>query len=99
MKLGFEMSLACLDAGANDFSGTLMEESISKAAGANFGEYVEPAQFRSLIRSIGRIPTERTTTYQIRQTFSANDPSEPHLPSPAATSVRNSQPSVSGTAY
>ncbi|MGA8230214.1 MAG: 5-amino-6-(D-ribitylamino)uracil--L-tyrosine 4-hydroxyphenyl transferase CofH [Candidatus Acidiferrales bacterium] len=99
VKLGFEMSLACLDAGANDFSGTLMEESISKAAGANFGEYVEPAQFRSLIRSIGRIPAERTTTYQIRQTFPVNDPAEPHLPAPGATSVRSFQPSVSGTGY
>jgi 5-amino-6-(D-ribitylamino)uracil---L-tyrosine 4-hydroxyphenyl transferase len=76
-----------------------MEESISKAAGANFGEYVEPAQFRSLIRSIGRIPAERTTTYQIRQTFPVNDPAEPHLPAPGATSVRHFQPSVSGTGY
>ena len=40
--MGFEESLACLEAGANDFSGTLMEEHISKSAGANFGEYVSP---------------------------------------------------------
>src|SRR5882762_5038703 len=69
VKLGFETSLACLQAGANDFSGTLMEESISKAAGATFGEYVSPEEFRSRIRSIGRIPAERTTTYKIRRTF------------------------------
>ncbi|MDE3109703.1 MAG: 5-amino-6-(D-ribitylamino)uracil--L-tyrosine 4-hydroxyphenyl transferase CofH, partial [Acidobacteriota bacterium] len=37
VKMGFDLSLACLDAGANDFSGTLMEESISKSAGATFG--------------------------------------------------------------
>jgi len=69
VKLGFETSLACLQAGANDFSGTLMEESISKAAGATFGEYVSPEEFRSRIRSIGRVPAERTTTYQIRRRF------------------------------
>jgi FO synthase len=69
VKLGFEMSLACLRAGANDFSGTLMEESISKAAGATFGEYVSPEEFRSRIRSIGRVPAERTTTYKIRRMF------------------------------
>src|SRR5216683_236029 len=69
VKLGFETSLACLQAGANDFSGTLMEESISKAAGATFGEYVSPEEFRARIRSIGRIPAERTTTYKIRRMF------------------------------
>ncbi|HKV60972.1 MAG TPA: 5-amino-6-(D-ribitylamino)uracil--L-tyrosine 4-hydroxyphenyl transferase CofH [Candidatus Acidoferrum sp.] len=69
VKLGFETSLACLQAGANDFSGTLMEESISKAAGATFGEFVSPEEFRARIRSIGRIPAERTTTYKIRRLF------------------------------
>jgi FO synthase len=69
VKLGFETSLACLQAGANDFSGTLMEESISKAAGATFGEYVPPEEFRARIRSIGRVPAERTTTYKIRRIF------------------------------
>jgi 7,8-didemethyl-8-hydroxy-5-deazariboflavin synthase CofH subunit len=74
VKLGFETSLACLQAGANDFSGTLMEESISKAAGATFGEYVSPEEFRARIRSIGRVPAERTTTYKIRRTF--DDPEQ-----------------------
>jgi FO synthase len=69
VKLGFEMSLECLQAGANDFSGTLMEESISKAAGATFGEFVSPEEFRAKIRSIGRVPAERTTTYKIRRRF------------------------------
>jgi FO synthase len=69
VKLGFEMSLACLQAGANDFSGTLMEESISKAAGATFGEYVSPNDFRARIRSIGRVPAERSTTYKIQRLF------------------------------
>jgi 7,8-didemethyl-8-hydroxy-5-deazariboflavin synthase CofH subunit len=81
VKLGFETSLACLQAGANDFSGTLMEESISKAAGATFGEYVSPDEFRARIRSIGRIPAERTTTYKIRRIFDAVEEET----SPAAT--------------
>lgn len=84
VKLGFDTSLACLNAGANDFSGTLMEENISKAAGATFGEYVSPQDFRRMIRSIGRIPAERTTTYKIRHLFSDNDeaqaaPAQPQL--------------------
>src|ERR1700684_25759 len=76
VKLGFPLSLDCLNAGANDFSGTLMEESISKAAGANFGEFVEPAEFRRMIRSIGRTPAERTTSYKIRREFAATPESE-----------------------
>ena len=69
VKLGIETSLACLQAGANDFGGTLMEENISKAAGATFGEYVSPEEFRGYIRKIGRVPVERSTTYKIRRTF------------------------------
>jgi len=76
VKLGFETSLACLQAGANDFSGTLMEESISKAAGATFGEFVSPEEFRAKIRSIGRVPAERTTTYKIRRTFESEADAE-----------------------
>src|SRR5215470_12648696 len=80
VKLGFPLSLDCLNAGANDFSGTLMEESISKAAGANFGEYVSPEEFQSLIRSINRVPAERTTTYKIRRTFSDSTAAKPQVP-------------------
>jgi 7,8-didemethyl-8-hydroxy-5-deazariboflavin synthase CofH subunit len=74
VKLGFDLSLDCLNAGANDFSGTLMEESISKAAGATFGEFVAPEEFRRMIRSIRRMPAERSTTYKIRQTFDEPEP-------------------------
>src|SRR6266852_3804871 len=73
VKLGFETSLACLQAGANDFSGTLMEESISKAAGATFGEFVSPEEFRAKIRSIRRVPAERTTTYKISRMFDVSE--------------------------
>ena len=71
VKMGFDESLACLEAGANDLSGTLMEEHISQSAGATHGEYVSPAEFRAQIRRIGRVPAERTTTYQLRRVFSA----------------------------
>src|SRR6266849_2361848 len=83
VKLGFETSLACLQAGANDFGGTLMEENISKAAGATFGEYVSPQDFRRMIRSIARVPAERTTTYKIRHRYDGGEepaaPVRPHL--------------------
>src|SRR5216683_4464878 len=80
VKLGFETSLACLQAGANDFSGTLMEENISKAAGATFGEYVSPEEFRAKIRTIGRVPAERTTTYKIRRLFAHPEDDPPAIP-------------------
>src|SRR5438552_2902140 len=87
VKLGFETSLACLKAGANDFSGTLMEENISKAAGATHGEYVAPAEFRRQIRSIGRIPAERTTTYKLRRVFDVATTEEGPADSPDAVAA------------
>ncbi len=82
VKLGIETSLACLQAGANDFGGTLMEENISKAAGATFGEYVSPHEFRAHIRTICRVPAERSTTYKIRRTFERRDDDPPSAPLP-----------------
>jgi FO synthase len=76
VKLGFPLALACLQAGANDFSGTLMEESISKAAGADFGESVLPGELRAMIRTIGRVPAERYTNYDIRRLFPDADAEE-----------------------
>lgn len=81
VKLGFQTSLECLNAGANDFSGTLMEENISKAAGAMFGEYVSPEEFRRMIFSIGRTPAERTTIYKIRRVYT-DDGEITQTPSP-----------------
>ena len=82
VKLGIETSLACLRAGANDFGGTLMEENISKAAGATFGEYVAPEEFRSHIRSIGRLAAERSTTYKLRRIFKRPQDDPPSMPVP-----------------
>ena len=46
-----------------------MNESISRAAGASHGQEVTPSEMRDLIRSAGRIPAERTTTYELREVF------------------------------
>ena len=99
VKLGFETSLACLQAGANDFSGTLMEESISKAAGATFGEYVPPEEFRARIRSIGRVPAERTTTYKIRRIFDEPENDPPTMPSQLAMARTESHMTYTEGAY
>ena len=82
VKLGIGTSLTCLQAGANDFGGTLMEENISKAAGAAFGEYVSPEEFRGHIRKIGRVPAERSTTYKILRRFERPEDDPPSLPAP-----------------
>ncbi|GIX45969.1 MAG: hypothetical protein KatS3mg131_0180 [Candidatus Tectimicrobiota bacterium] len=71
VKLGRQLSQRMLQAGANDYGGTLIDENISRLAGATAGQYMPPEEFRRLIREIGRIPAERTTTYEIRQVFDA----------------------------
>jgi 7,8-didemethyl-8-hydroxy-5-deazariboflavin synthase CofH subunit len=63
VKLNRKLSQLCLHAGANDYGGTLMEENISREAGATAGQYTSPQDFQSLILEIGRIPAERNTTY------------------------------------
>ncbi len=63
VKLNRRLSQLCLEAGANDYGGTLMEENISREAGATAGQYTSPDDFQSLILEIGRIPAERNTTY------------------------------------
>src|SRR6202049_544175 len=64
VKLNRRLSQLCLHAGANDYGGTLMEENISREAGATAGQYTSPEDFQSLILEIGRIPAERNTTYR-----------------------------------
>jgi FO synthase subunit 2 len=63
VKEGPKLSQIGLMAGANDFGGTLINESISTAAGAPYGQLMKPSEFRRLIREMGRVPAERTTTY------------------------------------
>jgi FO synthase len=54
---------AALRAGVNDLGGTLMNESISRAAGAGFGQEMPPEGMEAMIRAAGRIPRQRTTLY------------------------------------
>jgi FO synthase len=63
VKLSREVAQLCLQVGANDYGGTLMEENISRLAGATSGEHMPVAEFHSRIRELGRIPAERNTTY------------------------------------
>jgi FO synthase len=63
VKLGLEGARACLQAGCNDLGGTLMNESISRSAGASHGQEMPPAAMEDLIRSMGRTPLMRTTLY------------------------------------
>src|ERR1700719_3269976 len=63
VKLNSKLSQLCLQAGANDYGGTLMEENISREAGATAGQYTSPEDFQALILEMGRIPAERNTKY------------------------------------
>lgn len=63
VKLGEEGIAALLRGGVNDLGGTLMNESISRAAGTQHGQEFSPEQMQSLIASLGRMPQQRTTLY------------------------------------
>ena len=73
VKEGPRMSQLLLTAGVNDLGGTLINESISTAAGAQHGQLMRPVEFRQMIRQAGRIPAERYTTYRTRRVFSDTD--------------------------
>ncbi|HZT90042.1 MAG TPA: 5-amino-6-(D-ribitylamino)uracil--L-tyrosine 4-hydroxyphenyl transferase CofH [Stellaceae bacterium] len=83
VKMGPDGAAACLGAGCNDLGGTLMNESISRAAGASFGQEMPPEAMEALIRSLGRTPRQRTTLYgdpppaRIAASFGAAPLSEP----------------------
>jgi FO synthase len=77
VKMGVDACRTILNGGANDFGGTLMEETISRMAGAEWGIRMEPTEIRSVIMSIGRIPVERSTTYEpLRRKGSQRDTSK-----------------------
>ena len=65
VKMGPDVSQQCLMAGANDFGGTLMDETISRSAGAPHGQYMHTKEFQRLINEIGRIPAQRNTLYDL----------------------------------
>jgi FO synthase len=64
VKMGPDGAALCLNAGANDLGGTLMNESISRAAGTQHGQEFPPQAMEALIRSIGRLPVQRDTLYR-----------------------------------
>lgn len=74
VKLGPEMAVKMLQTGANDLGGTLMNESISRAAGAKHGQEVTPMEMVTLIRAAGRIPAQRNTFYDMLEVFDDHDP-------------------------
>ncbi|MSO77934.1 MAG: 7,8-didemethyl-8-hydroxy-5-deazariboflavin synthase subunit CofH [Alphaproteobacteria bacterium] len=63
VKLGAEGVRACLQSGANDVGGTLMNETITRAAGASHGQEMPPEAMEAMIRAAGRVPMQRTTAY------------------------------------
>ena len=79
VKLGPRGVRACLGAGVNDLGGTLMNESITRAAGAGFGQELPPARMEAVIAEAGRRPRQRSTTYgeppagQVARSFHAAD--------------------------
>jgi len=83
VKLGPHGTRQALAAGVNDLGGTLMNESISRSAGAAFGQELPPERMEELIRSAGRIPWQRTTLYdrapeeRVRASFGAAPLAEP----------------------
>ncbi len=79
VKLGPRGVRACLEAGVNDLGGTLMNESITRAAGAGFGQELPPERMEAVIAGAGRTPRQRSTTYgkppagQVARSFHAAD--------------------------
>ena len=69
VKEGPKLAQYLLACGANDLGGTLINESISTSAGAPHGQLVPPAELRRMIRAAGRIPAQRSTTYEILKLY------------------------------
>ena len=96
-KLGPEGVRACLQAGVNDLGGTLMNETITRAAGASHGQETSPEEMVSIIESVGRCAKQRTTTYgdvtelQRQKSFGARA-----LVEPTYTSAKKYDRTISG---
>jgi FO synthase len=93
IKMGTDGAKACLDAGANDLGGTLMNESISRAAGAAHGQELPPQAMDSIVASLGRKSAQRTTLYRSapstqRRLSYLCAPLAPIVQTPAARPVR-----------
>jgi FO synthase len=95
VKLGPPLAQQILTAGANDLGGTLMNESISRAAGAPHGQEITPLEMCRMIRELGRIPARRSTLYNILEVYDDHDPPDlgPLVPRPVGgVSAREPQP-------
>lgn len=79
VKEGAKMSQLLLDAGVNDFGGTLINESISTSAGSEFGQIMKPKEIRSVITSAGKVPAQRNSVYGIIKVFDENNKEEESL--------------------
>ncbi|HWP26716.1 MAG TPA: 5-amino-6-(D-ribitylamino)uracil--L-tyrosine 4-hydroxyphenyl transferase CofH [Xanthobacteraceae bacterium] len=93
VKMGIDGAKACLQAGANDLGGTLMNESISRAAGAAHGQELAPEVMDQLIAALDRVPAQRTTLYGVvpdsrRRASYAAAPLAPISPTAAVGAVR-----------
>jgi FO synthase len=89
VKMGCEGVKTCLRSGANDLGGTLMDETITRSAGATHGQEMAPAEMERIIRSLGRIPRQRDTLYRTvpRERYRASFAARPGAQSHAVASA------------
>ena len=73
VKEGPRLAQILLEAGVNDFGGTLINESISTSAGASFGQLLKPREIRKLAYDIGKTPAQRSSSYEILKIFSKDN--------------------------
>jgi FO synthase len=74
VKMGLDAATEALRWGVNDLGGTLMEENISRMAGSQHGVRLEPEQLIEAARAAGRVPAQRTTLYEILETYPPGEP-------------------------
>ena len=79
VKEGQKMSQLLLMWGANDFGGTLINESISTSAGSEYGQLLKPKEIRRMVKEMGRVPAERNTQYKILKKFEGEENVEDKL--------------------
>lgn len=100
VKMGVDGMKACLKAGANDVGGTLMNETITRAAGAEHGQEMSPTSLEAVINELGRAPEQRTTLYgkaseERRAAACAANPLEPVVNNAATKYARSSEQALS----
>jgi FO synthase len=96
VKMGRSGVGACLRSGANDLGGTLMDESITRAAGARHGQEMTPAEMEAVIRALGRTPCQRNTLYQAvaHERHQASFAASPRLRGGAGATEQEAAPAI-----